>query len=635
MNEDMRYLLDILSTDRYITSSEIVAAIHLSDKTVRSKMKLLADELSHHGAELQARQGKGYLLIIKDEESFYSWKEKEVNCIPTTFAGRVNFLLSYLLYQINFVRVEELCEMLYVSRNTITSDLKQVESILKLHHLALNRRPNYGIRVEGSEFNRRICIAKYLYRNNLFDTMSNKKKEEGKIISDIAIQIAKKYRMNMSESSFESMVVHVVIANERIRIHQKLEYTDEMRNEMIQIVGNKAIEAAEEMSQQINQKLNIRYDADEMLYLALHLCGKVSLEDQGNYGNSFVISTQIDALVLKMLNAVYEGMSIDFRDNLELRMSLNQHMVPLDIRIRYNIPMKNPLLMQIKQEHAFPYTIAICACSVLNEKYKKQIPEDEIGYIAVLFALAMNKKETFVRKYNIVVVCASGRGTSQLFMVKYKQAFGKYINKIQECSVFDLEEFDFEGQAVDFVFSTFPLNMSLPVPVYEVSLLLNENEINSYQKIFEHGNECFLYHYFNESLFIPSLIANNKADALSKICDFTRHKVAVPDDFYESVMKRESMGQTDFGNFVAIPHTHKMIDSDKFVVAAILEEPIWWGHNDVQVVFLISLSNDDPDIESFYQTITNYLSDLDLVMETIRNRSFRIMIEQLKIAYRR
>lgn len=82
-------------------------------------------------------------------------------------------------------------------------------------------------------------------------------------------------------------------------------------------------------------------------------------------------------------------------------------------------------------------------------------------------------------------------------------------------------------------------------------------------------------------------------------------------------MQREEMGQTDFGNRVAIPHPSQILGNGKFVMAAILEQPVFWGHHDVQVVFLISLAEQDPDAEAFYRTITNYLSEIELVEKTV------------------
>ena len=138
------------------------------------------------------------------------------------------------------------------------------------------------------------------------------------------------------------------------------------------------------------------------------------------------------------------------------------------------------------------YKRQVCACSVLSSHYGKAMPEDEIADLAVLFALAMEQRDRPSRRYNIVVVCVSGRGTSQLFLYNYKRAFGKYINRIVEATVFDLEELDFKGLQIDFVFTTVPLNISLPVPVYEVSLLLSDKEINSCPKIFEKSDDRFL-----------------------------------------------------------------------------------------------------------------------------------------------
>lgn len=634
MNYELKAILDVLRTDHAISSVEIASSVHLSDKTVRTRLKILANELSLHGAELKGKPGIGYRLIIHHEQEFLEWFEEDNKEIPTTFTGRVYYVLTYLLNHSAYIKLDDICEMLFVSRNTITTDLKQVEEILNLYQLKITRRPNYGICLKGSEFNRRRCIADCLYKNNLNNGLSSAQKIESHVVSKIANKIAKKYRMKMSESSYESLIVYVVIANERIRLQQALYYTDEVREEIIQLVGNKAIHAAEEMSDEIANQIGVIYDEDERVYLALHLCGKVNLDHQERFGNNFIISSQIDELVLEMLNAVFEGFSLDFRDNLDLRMSLNQHMIPLDIRLRYDIPMKNPILDQIKNEYAFPYTIALCASNVLKDKYQKEIIEDEIGYLAVLFALAMKKKTKANRKYNIIVVCASGRGTSQLFMMKYKQVFGEYINRIYECSVFELEDFSFEEKQIDFIFSTIAIHIPLPIPVYEVSLLLNEKEITDYQRIFEHGDDDFITHYFQKDLFIPCLKAVTKEEALKQLCIFTENIIAMPNDFFSSVMKREEMGQTDFGNLVAIPHACRVMGCRKFVTVAILEKPIWWGNFDVQVIFLISLSEDDSEIEQFYQMITNYLSDSSLVSDTIENRTYINLINQLKIAYK-
>ena len=70
--------------------------------------------------------------------------------------------------------------------------------------------------------------------------------------------------------------------------------------------------------------------------------------------------------------------------------------------------MKNPILQDIKREYPLAYEMATQACSVLQDVSPNPIKEDEIGYIAVSFALALERQKAkeWAPK-NILIVCAS------------------------------------------------------------------------------------------------------------------------------------------------------------------------------------------------------------------------------------
>ncbi|MCD8129838.1 MAG: PTS sugar transporter subunit IIA [Lachnospiraceae bacterium] len=98
----------------------------------------------------------------------------------------------------------------------------------------------------------------------------------------------------------------------------------------------------------------------------------------------------------------------------------------------------------------------------------------------------------------------------------------------------------------------------------------------------------------------------------------------------DSVMLREERGQTDFGNLIAIPHAFRAAGDQKFVAVAILDNPIWWGHNYVQVILLLCFAaNKDPDTERFYQSLTNFMFDDSGVASLIEKRSFDTLISAL------
>lgn len=624
----LEMILQELSQKEYKTALGIAGKLNLSEKTVRIRIKELNNELKNNGAIILSKKRFGFRIEILNEKLYQSFSEKKVEHLPTTSSERVPYILTYLLNRIDYIKIEDICDFLYVSRNTLTADLKKVEYILNMYDLQLERRPNYGIIIKGKEFNKRVCMTNSLFKWNNLIIEDNIKHNEIHIIGEIILKIINNNELKISEISFDNLVLHTFIAIRRIK--RNCGITFESNKLDGNVIGKDMICVAQEIAEQLQEKLGIIYNHNEILYLAIHLYAKISSDSSGKHGANVIISGKIDELVLRMISTVYEGFKLDFRNNLELRMNLNQHMVPLDIRIQYGIPLKNPILEQIKKEYALAYTIATGACTVLNEYYGKTIQEDEIGYIAMIFALALEKQDKMIEKKNVVIVCVSGKGSSQLFIYKYKQAFGQYINKIFECTVYELENFDFTKNNIDYVFATIPLNIKVPVPVFEVNLFMENKDIITYREMFERGSNKFLHNYYKKELFIPSLSCKTKEEVILKLCKHANDYYNLPENFYSTVMKREKMGQTDFGNLIAIPHPNKVIAKENFVAVGILKEPIWWGHNDVQVVFLIALSTDmDSDIERFYQLTTHFLFDSEKIGLLIKNPDFDFLINLL------
>ena len=77
--------------------------------------------------------------------------------------------------------------MLYVSRSTITNDIRNVEDSLKSYHITLIRRPNYGLHIQGSEFDIRNCMISQFKDNKWAQRFSDKEENELKEISKILL----------------------------------------------------------------------------------------------------------------------------------------------------------------------------------------------------------------------------------------------------------------------------------------------------------------------------------------------------------------------------------------------------------------------------------------------------------------
>ena len=72
-----------------------------------------------------------------------------------------------------------------------------------------------------------------------------------------------------------------------------------------------------------------------------------------------------------------------------------------------------------------------------------------MGYLALAFALAIERQNTELPKKNILIVCASGKGSAQLLHYRYRQEFGSYVGRIETCDVSNVKKVDFKD--IDYV----------------------------------------------------------------------------------------------------------------------------------------------------------------------------------------
>ena len=145
-----------------MTADELAAQLKLSGKTVRSLIKTYAKEMQENGFCITAKPGRGFGIEITDAQTYVSGskpQQGEQTGIPQDAQERIQRLRQYLLEKDGYSKLDDLSEQFFVSRRSISNDLREVERQLAEYGLSIRRKPGYGICVVGSETNRRICIA--------------------------------------------------------------------------------------------------------------------------------------------------------------------------------------------------------------------------------------------------------------------------------------------------------------------------------------------------------------------------------------------------------------------------------------------------------------------------------------------
>ena len=637
MNREITEILSLLTENTYKTAAQLADTVLAHEKTVRTRIKELNRILESNGASIVSKQKYGYRLLVHDLELYTSFcsslGESGYQMLPSNSEERVNYMLEYLLNHSNYVKLEYFVEILYVSRNTITADIKKVEYILHFYHIDLARRPNYGVKAVGSEFDKRICMANHFLKANLSFKNDKKKHDEQQTVSLILQSVLCKNSLRISEIAFQALTMCLYFGVKRIQMGNHIE-ADGIGSKVDRVNGRmdidvRIMEVAALAAVEVETQFSIKLPEEEVGYIAVLLAGTVLSDIDLPINKNLEITHFIDDLSMQMILRVREGFKLDFLDNFDLRMCLNKHMVPFNIRMLYGIPLKNPILDNVKKEYPYAYNLAAHACTVLNEHYGMNIPEEEIGYFALLFQFALEKQEKKIQKKNILIVCSSGVGSSQLFIHRYRQMFGKYVDQIRECTVLEVAAYDYSD--IDYLFTTVPLDVPVPVPVFVVSLFWDREDFATVHKLFEQDDTKVIQKFFVPEHFYNNIQLQSREEVIRFLCDAANQHFALPEDFYESVMKREFLGQTDFGNLAAIPHPFTIMTDKSFVIVGILKEPIRWGHNDVQIVFLVSISKaGDKNIEDFYQLITNLLFSTEKINQLIDEPNFDHLVKLLK-----
>lgn len=624
-NKRSLQLLLLLQNGETISSGELAQRIGVSDRTVRNELNELRKALEKEGAHLVSSTKTGFFLNIHDEDRFnrYMRSLQKQEGIPTSSEERIQYLLEFLLANADmYVLLDDLSDQLYVSRTTLTKDLKEVRQLLERYNLKLVNRPYYGIKVEGKEFDLRLCLADYTIKRVGYQ--ADKQKEKLEEITNCIEEGLEGSRLQISDVSYQNLIIHIYVVLERLA---SAETAVIEKSQLADIQQFSEYPYAKRIVSALEKQYHIQIPEDETAYIAIHLASKRIIEN--DRAENVYIEPEILEIVDKMLKEVETVYSISFRNDLELRMMLATHLIPLSVRLSYDMNLDNPLLKEIKSRYTLAYMMALTAGDVLKKHYHKEITEDEVGYFALHFNLALERRRSQITKKNILVVCSTGRGSAKLLSYRIKDVFNKYLDRIETCDVLNVKNYDLTG--IDYIFTTVPINVKLERPIVEIQYFLDENDYSLIRKTLN-SSASSIARFFRKELFIENLDALTKEEAIRMMVDQTGGLINDHDAFYESIISREELGSTDFGNLIAIPHAGKIFTKETFVTIAILNRAILWSKEKVQFIFLLALGHEDAGkMEAFSSITSRLLFNHEYIRELIRKPKFENLMKILEM----
>lgn len=610
-----------LSTQTYITSTALAEQLNVSSRTIRNDVALLNQELKKNGAYIESKARHGLILRILDEESYQTYYKNLMNTSPIDKENRIAQIVEYILTMEDSVTIDDLCDIFYVSRSTMKKDMKEVRTILEKHDIQMDHRANQGLKIIGEEQNLRNCLAD-LQKSRLEEISLQDKGLE--TIMHIISNEVNKYHFEISDYSIRNFALHISIAITRIHDGKELELTTDMKD---LLKRSPDLDLLLSIVEEIEDAFQVKFTKGEIGYLLLQISGKKTFSAKNVSGNT-VISEETYKLVTEMLEQVNQVFKIDFRYDLELITMLATHLMPLEIRAKHGIAVHNNMADDIRHNVILSYNMAIIACDTLEQKIGQKLPMDEIAFVALPFSLALKRKWSN-QKEKVLIVCGSGKASSELLAYQVKENFGNYLDVVGATSRHSLDLYDFSN--VDYILTTVPIDIPVPIPIIRTSTFFETSAIvHVNQAIADNRSNRFL-EYFNENMVFWSS-SDQKNEILEQMCKKSVQYYDIPDNFLDYVLKREEIGRTSFGNLITIAHPIHPLGKESFVGLTILDHPIDWDGEPSQLIFLLSMKeNGENKMKDFYKAMTKLVNNKSYIGLLTKAKDYAQVIDILKL----
>lgn len=603
--------------------NDFASFLDVTPKTLVKRIEEYNEELYKYDMHIEFNNTYNwYWLKINDDKKYDEFIkgsiEKIYYAIPDNDDDRVIFVLNKLLKANDYIKRSKLAEMMYVSEKTVSQVLSEVEKILTLYNLKLDRKPSYGIQIIGDEFNKRQCFINRLIVPS--EKLGRSNYEES--FADIILEISKNNNLQFPEVSFENLLHYVGVLINRINNGFIIEDDNGLD------VRNTSETAKDILDTLVDKNFIKHYTKAEQSYLALFLSADRVTSNKIQINT--IIPSYLENIVNNLFAYIDKQFGIDLNDNLEIRLYLLRHLTSLDIRLKYDIRIDVSVPDNFKEKCPFAYMIASESCYVIENYYGKKMSDKEIYLLSLFIEVALEKQKEKPHKFNILLVCPTCKISSLLLKTTLESEFDKYINNLEMRSIYDLSNIDFNDY--DYIFSTTPIDISVPIPVVLITDIKGQLNIAKVKQTINPNNIYdAITNYYDKELFFTDIDLSTKEEVFEFMLNKIKEKYKIKKDSLDLLLKREALGSTSFFDGVALPHPIEPINKDNNIVCVVLlNKPMDWGNKKVSLVIMSSTYNSkDINTKTFYEVTSKLVFNNEAINKIIENKNYSILINEL------
>ena len=620
-------LLNLFSNlDAPVSLQVFTDQFHLSLRSIQTDIAEIKETIKEHGLYIENNKNCICMSITNQETANIFMnsiiQDYNLNQFFEDQSSRISYIISRLLDSNDYLKSADLADEMYISRSQISNDIKLAKNMLSSYHLTLISKPYYGIKIIGKENDIRnyIIQEKLKIKNLVCDEITHSFNSHEHIddINNIVIKILTHSHYIISDIALQNLILHIVTAVNRIKSGHLI-HMDSLN---ISPVYAHVIEISKNILEKCADIYNFEFNDDEIFFLALNLYGKREFDKQE------FITDEINNLVFLGLYKIKEIFGLDFTSNLNLRISLGLHILPLLTRINTNMQLRNIMTFNIKQKYTLAYDLASTFTNTIIPSEKK-ILDDEIAYVALHFVNYIDENSP-QKKKRMLIISSLRRSETILLQNNILRNFPsikevKIISK-NSLSTTNVNNYNVICTTENDIF----INNN---KIQKISYFLNDTDIKKIELLLDGFNgpkdilDCF-----SEDLFYYG-DAPSKNAVIKWLYEMAYKQGLADEKLYHSIMNHENVTSTYFGNYLAIPHPEIFLSETSFISVAILPKPILWDDEYVDIVFLVSIQKNNPNAFKLWFYLSFLISNNTTLEEIKKEPTFQNLSKVISKIY--
>ena len=607
-----------------VTSKALAASTGMSERSVKTYLKEVADFCEQNSMVLDRKPGKGMKPCFSDAQIGKILDVAGRKSAAVSQKKRQNYISYILLSGWDTYTYALFSEELNVSKNVIMDDINELDAELLLFGIKVHRTAGYGIYATGSELDIRKAMRHFcrypisdkqviktddhrLSRRAAEVIANNFRSVNLSMAVDMIHHVERRFDIIFTDYTFQMLAEYISIALFRVDVEKELKPDElELSNQKNRFIMTEHEHMAREAADFLERHHGISLAQPEIMYLAmLFSCAE---------GQNRVVMSCEEALSIEDEMIVYLSnlLAANLIENELLRESMRSFLPGSIARTHFGIEIDNPFLSDITQSYASLFTVCFTV-SRYYEKYTGAMPsENEIAFIALQVGGALHRNPMTVRA---VLIGAAGYATGSIIAGKIENRVPdvRIVSILSSDRIEHIDEYD-----CDLILSTIDTQADIHKDMrflYVSPLISAQDEKNIRNKCFElmTGQSAEVSEFsqmLSEEFIIFEKKAKNRKDVLKRACQLLINKGIVQSEFARDVLEREKVEATAVGCNIAIPHGKPAHVNRCQILVIRLDKPIEWGERMADMIFLLAINFDSVNTtKAFFHDFTKLLNE--------------------------